>query len=76
MSDDYRNKLVRLVRIDETVIGDRDDDDNEKIKTYIGKTALATSIYTDGRPCHDEAYMIVFEDGYRADAVASELELA
>jgi hypothetical protein len=42
---------------------------------HVGQIGTLSSIYTDGRPCHDESYLITFEDGTLTAAMAEELEV-
>jgi hypothetical protein len=70
---DYRNKWVRLVRVDDSLPGELP---TAKDHAHVGWVGKASSIYVDGRPSHDEGYMVKFADGYEGQYVAEELELA
>jgi hypothetical protein len=74
---DFRDKEVRVVRYDDTIIGDRSFP-HLKPAFWIGKRGIARSIYLDNRPCHDEAYLVDFTFNgrlYTESFVAHELEL-
>jgi hypothetical protein len=71
MKRDYRNRYVRLARLDDTLPGEPATADDQK---RVGWTGYASSIYEDGRPSHDEGYLVKFADGYVGTYVAEELE--
>jgi hypothetical protein len=72
MDNDYRDKWVRLARIDETTSGEPATDVDRE---HVGCVGRASSIYNDGRPSHDEGYIVKFADGYEGQYIADELEL-
>lgn len=73
MENDYRGKRVVVLCVtDEAAM---EHENPARARACAGQIGVAKSIYLDGRPCHDEAYLVVMDDGFELNALADELAL-